>query len=170
MGEPSFRIAPVRSRGELSATTTLFRAYACSLDVDLAYQGFEAEVETMPGKYAPPAGELLMARRDDDVPIGCVGLRPIEPRGCCEMKRLFVRPEARGSGLGEELVRAVLREAERRGYREMRLDTLPSMAGALALYRKLGFQPIVPYYETPVSGTLFMGRPLNRPTSAALGV
>jgi len=158
--QPSFRIAPVRTATDLAATVRLFRAYASSLDIDLSYQCFDAEMEAMPGKYASPAGELLLARDSNGIPVGCVGLRPIEPHGCCEMKRLYVSPEVRGFGLGENLVDAVLKEAERIGYREMRLDTLPSMAGAIALYRKLGFEHIEPYYDTPVIGTIFMRRSL----------
>lgn len=115
----------------------------------------------MPGKYAPPAGALLLARDSNGTPVGCVGLRPIEPRGCCEMKRLYVAPQGRGFGLGEKLVRAVIEEAKRIHYREMRLDTLPAMTGAIALYTKLGFEPIAPYYETPVVGTHFMRLPLT---------
>jgi ribosomal protein S18 acetylase RimI-like enzyme len=156
--QPSFRIAHVRTANDLASTLRLFRAYASSLDIDLSYQGFDAEIDAMPGKYAPPAGELLLARDSNGTPVGCVGLRPIEPHGCCEMKRLYVFPEVRGFGLGERLVDAVVKEAERIGYREMSLDTLPSMAGAIALYRKLGFKPIEPYYDTPVVGTIFMRR------------
>jgi ribosomal protein S18 acetylase RimI-like enzyme len=155
------RIAPVRTADDLAATIALFRAYAASLDVDLSYQNFEEEMAAMPGKYAPPAGELLLARDAAGVVIGCVGLRPIEPDGCCEMKRLYVAPEGRGSGLGQALVDTLVEVAERIGYREMRLDTLPSMAGAQALYRKLGFEVMAPYYETPVAGTLFMRRALR---------
>ena len=157
---PSFRITPVRTAIDLASTVRLFRAYASSLEIDLSYQDFEAEMEAMPGKYAPPAGELLLARDSNGTPVGCVGLRPIEPQGCCEMKRLYVSPEGRGFGLGERLVDAVVKEAKRIGYREMRLDTLPSMAGAIALYRKFGFEPIESYYETPVIGTIFMRRSL----------
>src|SRR5271168_817477 len=159
--QPWFRIAPVRTDNDLASTVRLFRAYAYSLDIDLSYQDFEVEMETMPGKYAPPAGELLLARRSNGTPVGCVRLRPIEPHGCCEMKRLYVSPEGRGFGLGARLVGAVVKEAERIGYREMRLDTLPSMAGAIALYRKLGFEPMEPYYDTPVIGTIFMRRSLT---------
>jgi ribosomal protein S18 acetylase RimI-like enzyme len=157
---PGFHISAVRTPDDLAATAELFRAYASSLDVDLSYQDFEAEMRVMPGKYAPPAGELLLARRADGTPAGCVGLRPIAPDGCCEMKRLYVAPAGRGLGLGERLVDAILRAAERIGYREIRLDTLPSMAGAQALYRKSGFEIIAPYYDTPVAGTVFMRRPL----------
>jgi ribosomal protein S18 acetylase RimI-like enzyme len=158
--QPSFRIAPVRTANDLASTVRLFRAYASSLHIDLSYQGFEAEMEAMPGEYAPPAGELLLARDSNGTPVGCVGLRPIDPQGCCEMKRLYVSPETRGFGLGERLVDAVVKEAARIGYREMRLDTLPSMTGAIALYRKLGFEPMEPYYDTPVIGTIFLRRSL----------
>lgn len=144
----------------MAAAIGLFRAYAASLDVDLAYQNFEAEMASMPGKYAPPAGELLLARDPAGTPIGCVGLRPLDVPGCCEMKRLYVSPQARGTGLGRRLIEAVVGEAERIGYREMRLDTLPSMAEAIALYRQAGFEPIEPYYDTPVRGTLFLRRRL----------
>src|SRR6478672_5442486 len=102
----SFSIAPVRTADDLAAAVTLFRAYAASLDVDLSYQNFEAEMAAMPGKYAPPAGELLLARDRNGMPVGCVGLRPIEPIGCCEMKRLYVAPDGRGLGRGERLVDA----------------------------------------------------------------
>jgi ribosomal protein S18 acetylase RimI-like enzyme len=160
MLRPAFQIAPVRTPADLDATIELFRAYAASLDIDLAYQDFEGEMAAMPGKYAPPAGELLLARDIDGKAVGCAGLRPLDTSGCCEMKRLFVRPEGRGSGVGQALVDALVEVAERVGYREMRLDTLPSMRGAQTLYRKLGFEVIEPYYNTPVAGTLFMRRRL----------
>jgi GNAT superfamily N-acetyltransferase len=127
--QPTFHVAGVRTASDLASTVRLFRAYASSLYTDLSYQGFEAEMEAMPGKYAPPAGEVLLARDSNRTPVGCVGLRPIEPHGCCEMKRLYVSPEVRGFGLGERLVDGVVKEAKRIGYREMRLDTLPSMTG-----------------------------------------
>ena len=154
-------IAPVRTAEDLAAAIGLFRAYAASLDVDLAYQDFEAELAAMPGRYGPPDGELLLARAGDGGPVGCVGLRPLGPDGCCEMKRLYVRPDGRGSGLGVRLVEAIVAAGRRIGYREMRLDTLPSMSGAIALYGRLGFRPIDPYYDTPVAGTLFMRRVLD---------
>ena len=155
-----FQVVPVRTAEDLAATVRLFRAYAASLDVDLSYQDFEAEMAAMPGKYAPPAGELLLARDGEGKRVGCVGLRPIEPPGCCEMKRLYVAPEGRGIGLGKALVDALVEVAERIGYREIKLDTLPSMTGAQSLYRKLGFEVSEPHYDTPVAGTLFMLRRL----------
>jgi len=157
----SFEIVPVRSTQDLTATAALFEAYATSLDVDLGYQDFAAELAGLPGLYAPPRGELLLGRGPDGMPVGCAALRPMELRGCCEMKRLYVSPGARGLGLGKALVEAMIAVAERLGYREMRLDTLPSMKDAQALYRRLGFEITDPYYETPVAGTLFMRRVLG---------
>jgi GNAT superfamily N-acetyltransferase len=101
----------IENDSDLAAVITLFHAYAASLGIDLSYQDFEGEMAAMPGTYAPPHGALFLARDSHDVPIGCVGLRPIEPAGVCEMKRLYVVPQARGMGLGEKLVEAVLREA-----------------------------------------------------------
>jgi ribosomal protein S18 acetylase RimI-like enzyme len=166
MPQTSFQISPVRSAPDLEATVALFNAYAGSLGVDLAYQDFAAEVAAMPGKYAPPKGELLLARDVDGAPLGCVALRPTEPDGCCEMKRLYVSPEGRGRGLGRVLADAIMREAVRIGYREIRLDTLPTMAEAQSLYRKLGFVPIAPYYKTPITGTVFMARTLASPPAS----
>ncbi len=158
--KPLFRIAPVRTADDLAQTIALFRIYADSLGLDLSYQNFDEEMASMPGKYAPPTGALLLARDGNGRPVGCVGLRRIEPDGCCEMKRLYVAPEGRGGGLGKRLVDAMITEAVRMGYREMRLDTLPSMTAAIALYRSAGFEDTAPYYETPVAGTIFMRRAL----------
>ena len=123
----------------------------------MAYQDFATELATLPGKYAPPAGELLLARDPMGTPLGCAALRPLGQDGCCELKRLYVVPEARGMGLGKALLDAVLETAARIGYREIRLDTLPDMTAALALYRQAGFAPIAPYYDTPLAGTWFLG-------------
>ena len=161
MPRPSFQIRPVRADEDLAATAELFQAYAAALPVDLAYQDFAAELATLPGKYAAPAGELLLARDAEGTALGCVALRPLPIEGACEMKRLYVAPRGRGRGLGRALVDAVLATAKRIGYREMRLDTLPSMAEAIPLYTKAGFVPIAPYYDTPVAGTLFLARSLG---------
>jgi ribosomal protein S18 acetylase RimI-like enzyme len=160
MPERSFQIGAARSTADLAAVVQLFEAYASSIGIDLGYQDFDTELATLPGKYATPDGELLLARDRNGAPLGCVGLRPIEPDGCCEMKRLYVLPEARGLGLGKALIVAVIGEAERIGYREMRLDTLPTMAEAISLYEQAGFRPIEAYYRTPIAGTLFFARPL----------
>ena len=154
----------VRTADDLAAATALFREYEASLDTDLCFQGFEAELAGLPGYYAPPTGELFIARDGGGRPIGCVALRPVEPKGACEMKRLYVAPGGRGIGLGRTLMETVIREARAIGYREMRLDTLPSMTTAQTLYRQAGFVPIDPYYETPVGGTVFMGLDLSAGT------
>jgi GNAT superfamily N-acetyltransferase len=158
MGRRRLSVAPAAS-GDQADVAALFRAYAASLDVDLAYQDFAAELAGLPGKYAPPAGALLLARDEAGRPLGCVAMRPLGP-GVCEMKRLYVVPEARGLGLGRRLVEAVLAEARRAGHREIRLDTLPTMTAAIAFYRSAGFRPIPAYYPTPVEGTLFFARRL----------
>jgi ribosomal protein S18 acetylase RimI-like enzyme len=153
-------IVPVGTPEDLTAIIKLFREYANSLPIDLGYQDFEGEMAAMPGKYAPPLGALLLARDARGRAIGCVGLRPIEPRGCCEMKRLYVAPEGRGRKLGERLVGEIVVVAQTIGYREMRLDTLPTMSAAIALYRKFGFEEIDAYYDTPIEGTVFLRKNL----------
>ena len=157
----AFRITPVRTQADLRATVALFEAYAASLPVDLAYQDFAAELAAMPGRYAPPGGELLLARNAEGAPIGCVGLRPLAPDGCCEMKRLYVSPEARGLGLGRALALAVIQAAQVIGRRELKLDTLPSMTPALRLYRDLGFEIVAPYYDGAPEGTCFLSLSLG---------
>ncbi|MFA6267201.1 MAG: GNAT family N-acetyltransferase [Pseudolabrys sp.] len=159
-GALSFTIDAVQSAADLADAIRLFRAYAESLPVDLAYQGFEAEMAAMPGKYAPPKGMLLLAKDAAGRAVGCGALRPIEPDGTCEMKRLYVTADGRGLGLGKRLVERLFDEARRIGYREMRLDTLSSMTDAIALYRRFGFEPMAAYYDTPVEDTVFMRKAL----------
>lgn len=152
----AFDIRPVRTKADLAAVADLFEGYAASLPVDLAYQDFGVELAALPGKYAPPQGELLIARDAAGEPLACVGLRPLSRDGCCEMKRLFLLPAARGLGLGRAMSEAVIAQARRRGYRELRLDTLPTMTAAISLYEQLGFAPIAPYYAPTPAGTIFM--------------
>jgi GNAT superfamily N-acetyltransferase len=159
--EQLFHIFPAKSATDLAAAAALFRAYAASLPIDLTYQDFEAELSALPGKYAPPSGALLLARVAGGGPLGCVALRPLGQNGICEMKRLYIEPAARGLGLGKALVEAILNEAGRVGYTEMRLDTLPSMRLALALYGSFGFKPTEPYYDTPVPDTVFLTKRLD---------
>jgi ribosomal protein S18 acetylase RimI-like enzyme len=141
----------------------LFQEYADSIGIDLCFQGFEEELATLPGNYAPPAGRLLLALYEGEL-AGCVGLRKLD-EGVCEMKRLYVRPAYRSFGVGRELTHRVIQEARIAGYDCMRLDSLPSMSRALRLYRELGFREIAPYRENPIEGAVFLELPLNRPPS-----
>ncbi len=132
----------------------LFREYAEGLNVDLGFQGFEQELASLPGVYVPPLGFLQIATFGVQV-AGCVAMRAMEGE-VCEMKRLYVRPEFRGRGIGRVLAEAVVARARAAGYRRMRLDTLPWMDAAMALYRALGFHEIEPYYDNPIPGTVYM--------------
>ena len=147
-------IQPVSTAEDLAYARDLFREYAAGLGVDLCFQGFEDELATLPGKYAPPAGRLLLARRGAEV-LGCVALRPLKD-GACEMKRLYVRPAARGEQLGKRLAERICQEAREAGYLRICLDTLPSMGAAQKIYADLGFREIEPYVFNPVAGVKFL--------------
>ena len=144
---------------------SLMREYAGFLGADLSFQDFERELEGLPGKYAPPAGALLIARAagKSGVPVaaGCAALRKIGP-GVCEMKRLFVRPAFRGWGLGRQLAARIVQEARRIGYATMRLDTLERLESAVGLYRSMGFVQIPPYCKNPLPGAMFWEKDLRR--------
>ena len=166
-GEPTIGLVHVVGAEGLGHARSLFRAYAAEygplVAVIFDVQGFDAEVAGLPGRYAPPSGCLLLAM-DGDIPAGCVALRDLG-HGTCEMKRLYVTPEHRGLGLGRLLVEAVLLRAGRMGYRRMVLDSLPEMAGALALYRQHGFVETAPYWGHPTGHAIFMERSLGLPGS-----
>ncbi|MFA7006923.1 MAG: GNAT family N-acetyltransferase [Verrucomicrobiia bacterium] len=140
---------------EVAAARALFEEYAAWLGVDLCFQGFAAELASLPGLYAPPRGRLLLAWADGNAAAGCVALRPLGD-SVCEMKRLFVRPAFRGKGVGRMLAEKVVAEARAIGYASMRLDTLPAMSAATSLYESLGFARIPAYYATPLQNTIFM--------------
>lgn len=134
---------------DISAVRELFLEYAGTLNFDLCFQGFDAELGSLPGNYAPPGGTLLLARVDGAA-AGCIGVRPLDAQRC-EMKRLYVRPQYRDRRLGRQLVEQAIAFARRAGYRSMVLDTLPQMAAAQRLYRDQGFLPCPPYYDnTPL--------------------
>lgn len=151
------KLVQAESPAQLAEARKILMEYAEALPgIDLCFQNFDREVLDLPGAYAPPGGRLLLAEDDASEIAGCVALRRLDA-DACEMKRLYVRPAFRGRRLGRELAQAVIIEAQKIGYRRMRLDTLPGMMDdAIRLYRTLGFSEIEPYYHNPVEGALFM--------------
>lgn len=146
-------VIPAQDREQVALARELFREYADAIGVDLEYQGFSAELAALPSPYEPSSGALLIARIGSDI-AGCVALRRLDDR-TGEMKRLYVRTSFRGLGVAECLIAAVIDAARRAGYAELRLDTLPSMTSAQALYRKLGFVTIPAYGDRHLPGTSF---------------
>jgi putative acetyltransferase len=149
----TLQVRSARSASEVALVRTLFEEYGRSVSVDLEYEHFADEVRSLPGAYAPPHGDLLLATVDGAA-AGCVGIRPL-PGRVGEMKRLFVRPPYRGEGVGRALAVAVVRSARALGYRALRLDTLSDMTRAAALYAALGFREIPPYRYNPAPGVRF---------------
>jgi ribosomal protein S18 acetylase RimI-like enzyme len=150
-----FEVIPVQSGVNLETVRTLFREYAASLNFNLCFQGFEDELRSLPGPYALPEGRLLLAL-EDDRPAGCIAFKRLEG-GICEMKRLYVRPQFRGRGLGRTLAELLVSEARTAGYELMRLDTIADiLPEAMALYRSMGFYAIPPYYDNPIPGAAFL--------------
>jgi putative acetyltransferase len=156
---PPVSITQAKADSDIAVVKELFVEYAASIGIDLEYQGFSAELAGLPGKYAPPSGDLLIARVDGE-PRGCVALRTLD-RNTLEMKRLYVRPATRGMGVGKRLVEAAISFARHHGYTELRLDTLATMASAQALYRSLGFVEIPPYGDVHLPDTRFYALSLS---------
>ena len=149
------RIVRASSDSEIDAARALFGDYVAWLDLDLSFQGFAAELAALPGEYTPPRGTLLLAL-DDEAVLGCVGLRPLDWPHSAELKRLYVRPEARGRRVGSRLAQAAVSSARDAGYERIRLDTLPTMVAARHLYQALGFREIDAYRFNPVTDARFM--------------
>ena len=157
-GQPRIELRRPTTPADLADAALILREYAASLDVDLCFQNFEAELASLPGEYAAPAGQLLLAYVDGRL-AGCGAFRPLadaDYANACEMKRLFVRHTSRGLGLGRTLAQALLDEARREGYSAMLLDTLDDMEAARELYASLGFVEIPPYYFNPIAGAHYL--------------
>lgn len=155
---PDIQICRADSLGHIPAVRALFLDYQADLGVDLCFQGFAAEVEALPGEYAPPGGGLLLAQVAD-APAGCCAFRPLpdtDHLNACEMKRLFVRRAFRGFGLGRLLVEHTMTLARQAGYTTMLLDTLSDMEAARALYQEAGFVEVAPYYHNPLPGAHYL--------------
>lgn len=152
--EEKLQIIPAASPEQMERIRSLFREYQAHIAVDLCFQSFEEELAGLPGKYAPPAGRLLLAYWEGEL-AGCVAMRPLE-EAICEMKRLFVRPQFHGKQIGWALAQRIVQEGKEAGYGQMRLDTLPIMGKAQGLYETLGFRDIAPYCANPVPGVRYM--------------
>ncbi len=159
MPADTLTIRPTQTDADLDAARALFRAYAESLNFDLCFQDFEAELDALPGDYAPPEGALLLAEMDGTV-AGCVAVRPMKEDGVCEMKRLYVRPVFRRDGVGRALATAIVETAQDLSYDVMRLDTVKSMTAARRLYASLGFEERDAYYHNPLPDVVYMERDL----------
>lgn len=161
--KPGVTIVAACAPGDMAEVRALFEEYADWLQVDLCFQGFAAELASLPGRYAPPEGGLWFAKVEGET-AGIVGLRPLDAApgetGVCELKRLWIRTPYRGLGLGRRLTETALEAAKAAGYARICLDTLPMMGEAQALYRSLGFVEIPAYYHNPEDGVMYLERRL----------
>ena len=155
-------IRTAQTTADYDQAHALFSEYAAALGVDLCFQGFAHELATLPGSYAPPRGCLLLAGGGEAV--GCIALRSLDDADASdvgEIKRLYVKPAARGTGLGRQLAESVIEEARSIGYRQLKLDTLHTMSEARGLYARLGFRECAPYYPNPLPGVAYMALDLE---------
>jgi putative acetyltransferase len=148
------KIDQVETKEALMESKTLLVEYMDTIRNEVCFQNFDQELANLPGDYTPPDGRLLIARIDGSI-AGCIALRKLE-EGTCEMKRLYVRPQFRGLQVGRALADAIITEARKIGYARMRLDTLPSMKKAHALYQSIGFKEIPPYHPVSLEGVRFL--------------
>jgi putative acetyltransferase len=155
----SAALVQAASDAEFTIARALFVEYADQLGVDLCFQGFAAELDTLAQMYGPPGGCLILAQQAGEY-VGCIGVRRLSAE-VCEMKRLYVRTTVRGGGLGRRLAQAAIDAAQEIGYQRMVLDTLASMAAARVLYATLGFRPIAAYYKNPMPGVMYMALELG---------
>ena len=146
--------------GDIEEVRNLFREYAKALNENLCFQSFDEELENPLKKYGEPKGSLILVYYNDE-PAGCIALQPLLKEGVCEMKRLYVRPPFRNKGIGDELINVLLKEAVKKGYKKMVLDTLERLEPALRLYAKHGFENTSPYYENPLAQVVYMQKELN---------
>ena len=164
---PRIELVIADTPARIAAARTIFKEYAQSLDIDLCFQNFDAELADLPGDYAPPSGQLLLALVDGEL-AGCGALRGLaecDHANACEMKRLFVRPAFRCFGLGRVLAQQLLDDARALGYSSMLLDTLDEMEAARELYASLGFEEVAPYYFNPIAGAHYLKADLLITTS-----
>lgn len=158
MNKSTLQLITPSTATELEAARQIIREYAAQLQVDLCFQGFEAELAELPGEYAEPRGALLLAEQNGE-PVGCCALRPLDTvdyANACEIKRLYVKQGLRGTGLGRQLTETILDAARRAGYDCVLLDTLDEMESARTLYQDLGFEEIPPYYHNPIEGAHYL--------------
>ena len=147
-------IIEAKTEQDIYVARALFKEYTDGLGIDLTFQNYEQELARLETIYLPPSGSLLLGEYNGSF-VGCVGLRKLDNLSC-EMKRLYIKPEARGKGLGSALCKRIIQRGKQLGFKRMRLDTLPSMTGALTLYKRFGFYEIEPYYKNPIPGTIYM--------------
>lgn len=150
-----------KSDEDFKTAIQLFKEYAAQIGVDLEFQNFTNEIQNIEIQYSRPKGIIFIARNDKNLPLGCFGIRALEG-SICELKRMFLKKEARGLGLGKQMLEKAIETAKELGYQKMRLDTLPTMNAAIGLYKKIGFYEIEPYRFNPIQGTKYFEMSLHK--------